>query len=363
MRLLVASPKHEAVLRQLSAGMPMPGWIRLAYAREPDFFHAIGVQGTFNQVILALQDDVAMGMGCRSVRSMYLNGQATTFGYLHGLRVLPKARRVGALAHGYRFLRNLHKDGCAAAYLTTIVVDNAAARTLLTSGRAGLPTYRDIGRFLTYALPRRRWLCQLPAGVTITRADAQSTEEIIRFLDTYGSRRQFFPRISVEDFGTDLLRGLAPQDFLLARSGSQIVGTLACWDQATFKQNVVCGYAPLLALARPLINTALRVAGGTPLPPVGQQLRLIYAAFVCIANDNPQVLAALLDQAITDCNPTGAHFLVIGFHESDPLRTAVTSFPKLKYESRLYIVYWDDGQKFVASLDPVRIPYLELATL
>jgi len=364
MRLLVASPEHDAVLRQLAASTSMPGWIRLAYAREPDFFHAVGVQGSFNQVILAMENDAAMGMGCRSIRPLYVNGRATAFGYLHGLRALPEARRVGGLARGYHFLRDLHQDGRAPAYLTTIVEDNQAAHALLTSGRAGLPTYRDCGRFLTYALSlRRRRNSRSPAGVTITRATAQSTDELIRFLETHGPRRQFFPCLAAKDFGTDLLRGLTPQDFLLAYNGAQLVGTLACWDQTAFKQNVVRGYTPLLALARPFVNAALRVAGCTPLPPPGRQLHLIYAAFVCIANDDPQILDALLERACAECRPTGAHFLAIGFHETDPLRAAVTSFLKFTYASRLYLVHWDDGREFLATLDPVRVPYLELATL
>lgn len=365
MRFVVAGPEHDALLRHLAVRMPMPGWVRIAYAREPNYFHGLGVQGAFSQVLLALEDNRALGMGCRSIRPMYINGQAVDFGYLHGLRSLPELRRAGGIARGYRFLRELHEDGRTPAYLTTVIESNLAAKALLTSGRAGLPQYIDQGQYVTSVINlKRRYRPQsVPNGIVITHGNSTALDEITEFLNIHGSRRQFFPVIKAADFGTDLLRELMPEDIVIARAGTQIVGLTGCWDQSGFKQNRVTGYSPVLSIARPVLNAVLSMTGFTSLPPSGHALNLIYASWICIANDAPEILTALLNRICMEHSASTHRLLAVGFHESDPLRSALRPFPSFHYESRLYMVHWADGRNFAESLDHDRIPYLELATL
>lgn len=360
MHLVVAGPEHEEMLRELTRQMPMPGWIHLAYEREPNYFHGVDVQGHFNQVILALHHDQPVGMACRSIQRVYVHGEPTDLGYLHGLRVLPGARGLGTLARGYNFLNELHDDGLVPAYLTTVIEQNEKAKTLLSSGRLGLPRYEDRGQYVTYAMRLGRRV-RRPVGVDVNRADDETKEELVAFLNRNGSHRQFFPVLTVADFGTDRLRCLLIGDFYVARIGKDIVGAVACWDQSAYKQNVVRGYAPALSLVRPAVNLLLKACGCVSLPAVGQAIRMLYASFVSIADDDPIVLSSLLGQLASEHR--ACDVLAIGFHEMDPLRPAIESFRCFKYESRLYLAHWEDGEDFVKSVDAERCPYLELATL
>lgn len=342
----------------------MPGWVRLRFEREPDYFHGLGIQGRTNQAMVALEGERLIGTGCRSIRPMYIDGRALDFGYLSGLRSLPAGRQAGALARGYRFLRERHGDRRVPAYISTIVADNATAIGLLTSGRAGLPHYLDQGRYFTYAvsLNRRR---RPPGGQELRRGGDVPLADIVAFLNRQGARRQFFPVLTAGDFGTDYLRGLSPADFRVAigRQGQAIEGVVALWDQSRFKQNVVAGYAGPVRLLRPAINGLLGLAGHRPLPPVGQRLDMLYAAFLCVRDDNLETAQTLLEQVYAERRAGPHAFLVLGFHERDPLRAALRGFPAFRYTSRLYLVCWEDGLEFVSGLDPARIPHLEVATL
>ncbi len=364
MKMRLADSTDNRGLRNLIQVMPMPGWVRIAFAREPDFCHGLSVQGTRNQVIVGEQDGRLVGMGCRSLRRMYINGAATPFGYLSGLRALPESRQRHLLARGYRFLHDLHQDGASPAYTTTIVEGNAAARRILTSRRAGLPDYLDHGRYTTHAIAVRR--SRRPrtnrGQLEVLTGDQVDLGDLTEFINREGARRHFFPVLNVEQFGTPLLRDLSPADFFVACRTGRIVGTVAAWDQSAFKQNVVCGYTPALQATRPLISGALGIAGFPGLPPVGQPLRQLYAAFVCVQDDSPGTLSVLLQHVLQSSQAEGAHLLTIGFHERDPLVRAIDGRFCLKYTARLYLACWKDGRPFCETLDD-RVPYLELATL
>jgi hypothetical protein len=342
----------------------MPGWIHMTFGREPDFFQALNVQGKFNQVLVAREGSHVVGMGCRSIKPVWVNGQTTEIGYLGGLRLIPEVRRTGALARGYAALRQLHEDNPVPAYLTTIVEGNTEAAAVLTSDRAGLPHYLDYGRYFTYAINLNRFRRKPSAIYAIRRGEEAGCESVMQFLSEVGRRRQFFPSLDSRDFQTDYLRGLRVNDFRVAvQEGKTIMAAAAVWDQNSFKQNIVQGYSTPVRLLRPTFNFMLRLSGFRPLPPPGGTLSVLCMAFCCSREEKPAALRALLEGICEELRGSPHHYLVMGFHEQDPMRTVMSGFPAFRYTSRLHLVYWDDGQKFANNLDRSRIPHLEVATL
>lgn len=365
MRFALAGPEHDPQLRALLRDHAMPGWVHLALEREPDFFAAASIQGDLSQTIVALEDAAVVGMGCRSVREVYLNGQSASLGYLGGLRLQERSRGRTALARGYRFLRQLHEDGRTAAYLSTIIEKNRSVRELLAGGRAGLPCYKDLGRYVTFAVALGAW----PPGrkarrdLVVSHATPSALDDVVAFLNERGRRRQFFPVVRRQDFGAPAWRGLAPQDVLTARGGDgRIEGVAACWDQTAFKQTRVVRYCRSLATGRPLLNAALHLAGIPGLPDEGTVLPALNLSLVCVRDDDPGTLAALLNVAHAEYRRRFG-WLMIGLHERDPLCRAIRRQTSLRYTSRLYAVHWDDGQSVIDALAPEYVPYLEVATL
>jgi hypothetical protein len=359
----LATPEDEPQLRSLLRSESMPGWVRLSYEREPDFFHAAATQGDY-QVLVARQGPTIVGMGCRSWRRVYVNGVATTLGYLSGLRSLQGARNGAGLAKGYAFLKSLHQDGNVPGYLSTILEGNAPVKRLLTARRAGLPAYHDLGRFITFALPLGRWRPARAgqANLRIESVGRRDSQEVIAFLNEHGRQRQFFPVVQASDLESPLWCGC--EEFLVAREpGGRMAGVLATWDQSAFKQTRILSYAPWMARSRPLWNAGLRLLRLPGLPAPGDILRLLNLSLVCVRGDRADTFGSLVNALHDRLQDRRFDFICGGFHERDPLLAALKLWLSLRYVSRLYWVCWEEDAHALAHLDPRQIPHLEVATL
>ena len=368
-RCEVATRTDDDELRRMLAETPMPGHVSVSFRREPSFFEAAVVNGGFHQTMIIRDCEEARiaCLGSRSVRDRYVNGQPMAIGYLSSLRLLPQYRGSGLLARGYRFFRRLHGDERTRLYLTTIAEGNVTALSVLTSGRGGLPRYHFAGMYHTVAIPLVRGKHRLNGAqqaVEIREATAADLPGLLRFLQTAGPTRQFFPQYEADDFfhpqGT--FRDLEPLDLLLAFRESRLVGTLARWDQSRFRQAVVERYATHLHWTRPVYNCWASLRGLPKLPKPGECFRFLTAALPLVLHDDPQVFTALLRALIERTAPVFCQYLLIGMHESDPLLPAVKMYQSTSYLTRLYHVCWEDGESLRTKLD-TRPPYLELGCL
>ncbi|MBY0521970.1 MAG: hypothetical protein K2R98_01140 [Gemmataceae bacterium] len=365
-RFELATPADDADLRQVMAATPMEGRIRIGFRREPSWFDAAVVDGRWRQVIACrdLETGRVFGFGCRSIGERCVNGKVQDVGYLSSLRVLPEYRNIGLVARGYAFMKQLHQDRRVPFYLTTIAEDNTVALQVLTSGRAGLPTYQPTGSYHTVALPLGQRRAAPATGHTIRPARDEDLPALVAFLNRVGPRRQFFPKYEENDFRgvAGLLRGLKLEDILLAQCGGQLVGTLAAWDQHGFRQSVVHGYSDWLHVFRPVYNVWSRLRGRAELPAPGEALRYLTAALPVVANDDRDVFAALVDAAWWRAGGGPWSHLLVGLHEADPLLPVLRRYRAPRYTTHLYLANWDDGRDAVAALDG-RVPYLELGSL
>ena len=369
----LATMDDDAELRAILAATPMKGTVSLSFRREPSFFDASIVEGDFHQVMVC-RDSTAKriaGFGCRSVRTLYVNGQPTPIGYLSALRALPKYRNRGLVARAYAFFHQLHADGRTPLYLTTIAEGNERALNMLTTARAGLPNYCFSGMYHTMVIPiaRRR---SLRSGISkkngqtveVRCATPDDRQNLLKFLQRVGPSRQFFPCYGEGDLFDQhgILRDLVPDDLLLAFRGGQLVGTLGGWDQHSFKQSVVEQYNSHLRWTRPLYNFWAHIRGLPNLPRPGASLRYLTAALPLVLDNDPAVMSALLRTLLARAATSPCEYLIVGLHESDPLLPLVQPFQSSCYLTRTYLVCWNDGESLRAQLDDRPI-YLELGCL
>ncbi len=151
----LAEPEDEADLRELLRAQPLPGWVSLAFTREPNYFAGAALEGERHAVILARDRDTGClaGMFSRGVRRVYLNGESRWLPYLGQLRVA-SAHRGGyhRLRQGFELARQwLRAPDELPFELTSILADNRAARRLLTAGLPGMPRYAPLGELVTLA--------------------------------------------------------------------------------------------------------------------------------------------------------------------------------------------------------------------
>jgi hypothetical protein len=367
-RLNLADMADDDHLRAILAATSMPGRVTVGFQREPSYFGAAVVDGRFRQVVAARDaaSNRLVGFGSRSVLDRYVNGSAMPIGYLSNLRVLPEHRRGPLVARGYAFLRKLHEDRRTSLYLTTIAQDNQTAMKVLATGRAGLPVYHPAGRYVTTVLPLacRRNRRTSETDIAIRPAREGDVSAILSFLGTHGPRRQFFPCYEPQDFFTEsgLLRGLRPEDLLLALRGNHLVGTLAAWDQRAFRQMVVSGYGKPLCWLRPLYNGWASLGGRPHLPRPGVRMRCLMGALPVVSDDDPAVFRALLDALIQKRSGRAWDYLLLGMHESDQLLPSLEERATGRYTTQVFLACWEDGEGLCRSLDG-RPLYLELGSL
>ncbi len=252
-------------------------------------------------------------------------------------------------------------------YLTTIATSNQAALRLLTSGRAGLPCYEPAGDFHTFALPLRRHATanrSTKAEWEIRRSNSSDLPAIREFLDRHARARQFFPCLEVGDYFSESGGSgrLQASDLWLAERKGDIIGTMASWNQTSHRQTVVHGYSGFVRILRRCYNAFARGSGRPTLPSPGQSLRSLTLALPVVAETDPQLPRALIGAVAAHHASSGLEIMLLGLHERDPLFAAARDWRGVRYKTRLFLVYWPDGESLVRELDG-RSPYLELGCL
>lgn len=365
-----AGPQDDDELRTLMQRNPTPGPPGIADLREPSYFESLCIAGRENEV-LAARDEASgrmVGAATRSLKTAFINGRSVTLGRLGELRLEAPWRRGEVLGEGYRMLRERHRaDGRVQLYVTTLRERDALARPRGGSGKGVLPAHHDLGRFhrrliFCHPSPSHKRV-EPPSGVTFHHATREAQYGLVEFLQREGARRQFFPVYELEDFSmsTGLLRGLRPDDIVLAVRGGRVIGSAAAWDQREFRQHYLAsGWWRVLPWR--MAYNMLGLARGWPrIPGGGRSIPFFHLALACVQDDDPRLFAPLLAYLVRDLGEKYP-FFVAGFHERDPLSPVLRTWRGFSYISRMVMACWDDGEVAYRNLDD-RAPYFETGAL
>lgn len=355
----LATAENDADLRHLLRVNPLPGEICLSYEREPSFWAAAHIDGAMHQTLVARsREGRVVGMGSRSVRRLYVNGEAADVGYMSQMRVDPEyawgAALPKVLAQGWRFYRELHQDGRTPYYLVSLVAGESVAFRMMTLGLPGWPTLHAVGGMLTYGLYVRRAyaLPRFSRGMRVRRATQDDQVAIAECLARNGRRRQFTPLWEASDLGDSRrMPDLSVHDFWLVERGSQVIGTLARWNQRRLKQSVVRGYDASLHRARPFVNLLARVGMAPRLPAVGEPVRHAFASHFAVDEDDPEVAAALLAAVYQGAVEAGDDYLMLGLDPDHPLTKLVRRYRRVVYATQLFLAAWGDEIEQAHQLD------------
>lgn len=362
----LANGNNEAELRGILENNPIIGKISIVFKRDPNYFWAAKVGSRFNQTIIVKDKKInkIVGLGNRSIYSAYLNGKVCHLGYLSNLRINNNYRNSLLLSRGYQYLKSLHQDKKTPIYITTIIEDNKLANNLLTSQRAGLPTYHKFGTYHTLVVPTSGKKRKNNGDFEIKRGSKEKLDEIIDCIHRNGSQKQFYPFFNKEDFisGNEILRDFKIEDFYLALKKDKIIGVVAKWDQSNFKQTIITSYQNQMKFTKPFYNLYARVLGYPPLPKPNSSLSYFYLSFIAVNSNSPQIFRGLLQAIYNDTDCSKYTYFLVGLHTRDPLLKVVKEHWHITYKSYLYIVYWKDGEEIFKELDN-RIPYLEISML
>jgi hypothetical protein len=357
----VAGREDDADLRRLLRDNATDGWIRLALAREPDAFASAAAMGPHHGYVIARNRKTRepVGMCEWSARESFIDGEPQLLAYLGSLRIAPRYRHhLAVLKGGFEAVRRLlhHPDATRYA-LTSIAVGNRAALRLLGANLPGMPTYRPLEAFSTFAL----YPCAAPTQARVERARADDLPAIaVRLARSY-QRYQFAPVWHARDLA-DPKRcpGLAPGDFLVIRRGPGIAACVALWDQNAFKQTIVSGYGGRLGIVRPLVNLAAPLLQMPHLPAAGEPLRQVYLSHLAVEHDDEQLFRALIDGALAETRRRGFALALVGLAMRHPLAQVLNRTYRIReYRALLHLVQWAREPVEV----PAGLPHVEIAVL
>ena len=261
-------------------------------------------------------------------------------------------------------MRKLHQDRKVSIYYSTIIEDNKVAIKILTSKKSYLPAYHDIGRYCTFAVSLLGKQRNYKNKLKIISGSDRDIKKIVHFLNNTGAKKQFYPYSKLNDFNSKNknLIGFDIKDFYVAMKDDKIVGVIGKWDQRRFRQIIITGYRGVMLLIKPIYNTLSNLFGFSPLPQPNSQLNFFYVSFIAIKDNDSKIFRELLYALYNDFVGKNYSHLLIGLHSRDALSKVLDDFTCIKFNSKLFIVYWQDGENVFKQLDS-RIPYVELATL
>jgi hypothetical protein len=187
-------------------------------------------------------------------------------------------------------------------------------------------------------------------------------EEVVTFLQRVGPARELFPVVEARELlDGQTYRDLRLEDLAVVRRDREVAGVLGTWDQSAYKQDIVDGYAPRLGRLRPGYDLLARLLGGRPLPRPGGMIRTAFGCLRCVADDDPDVLTALLAASLQRARAQGQDFLMLGFDERDPQLRQVPRWLHVTYRSDVFLG-WFGTEEPTVSPDG-RPLYVEVATL
>jgi hypothetical protein len=359
----LARPADDRALAAFVRSQAMAGRIRLAVATDPSFFAATGLLGDAVEVLVAEHlpaGDVA-AIGVRARRRAWIGGRPQTVAHLSLLRVAPAVRRRDVLRRGYAFLAELDAAAPAAVTHTAILKDNLPARRVLEAGHRGMPAYEPVGDVCTFTFdtrPRRGWRrfaggprAALATTAADRRAAAAFTADHFRTVD---GGPVLVPEWQAGDQPAAHAAALA-----FVEQQGRVAAAAALWDQRHARQVMVAGYAPLLALLRPVINVGRRLTGRSSLPAAGRPLNLAYLSRVAVPGDNADMLPPLVDVLRRHAAARGIAFVALSLPAVHPCRAALAAAGSHITESVLYRVSWPGRP-----CSPLRgMPYVEAGLL
>jgi hypothetical protein len=356
LRFRLATEDDDLSLRALARATVVDDPVPTMICYPAGFLRAVSVLGSPVHVMVGARGPDVIVSAVRAIRPHFLNGVRRPGGYLGELRIHPDHRRRRVLAQGFEYLRELHRDERCAAYCTVINESNLTALEILTSGRASLPTYTDLGRVTVYSISAPADDEHDIRAREVRRAHDGMWEDVVARLNL--NRLQMARAFDVEEFVIGRFPGLGSNDFYYTSAGGVITGVMALWDQRAVRAVAVASYPPLLdavrRAARAGSGSAAITAMPRALPPPGEPLALGYACLISTATAAD--FRALLAQARRDLPARGLSSLLVSLHERDPRNAVLLEFRPTSASLRLFAVTFDGAPDLDDS-----IPYFDAA--
>lgn len=347
--LVLAEHSDWPEIRKIYACGEFDGGIAVQYLRDPDPIASFEREGD-KVIILMLRDrqaDKAVGFGACIIKRVFKGKKIMNMGYLTGLKLLPEYRgKVLFIPYVYQKLYEQTKD-YVDFYFTTILEENTAVQKMLEKPRKLMPLYEYLGDYRVYFCKsgirgflkaRNRYIARRCDRHELEAFFAKHSQESDLSLES----------ISSYDLKNAVYYGLF-EDNVLTACGYVL-------NQQQYKQYVVKRYGGIYRLISKLPT---RLLGYPALPRINEAANCACAG-LWAENDDAAAAHRLWQFMRQDAKEYD--FLMVGLHQSNPLRTYFEKTKHVHYDSRCYIVDFEHNKKAYEELTGKRL-YIDVSFL
>jgi hypothetical protein len=319
--------------------------------REPSFFEALQAEGD-DALVYAVIDDTngrVAGSYIRSVRDCFVNGQPEKVAYLGSMKIHPDYRGGWAFAKMLKSMQQRAYTDPKLHYFS-VMADNIHAGSMFLSGRPMLPVVRKVGDFSTRIFKPFRKKINPPWEIVTARETG--IKALVAFLNDEGSKRHLFPIYRKEHFEDNThgwLKGLIPEDILVAVENGKITGTLAVWNQQSFRKWMLYR-STTFRMIQPFVNMYSWIRHMPTIPNGNKGVSCKYLALNCIRNNDPDIFKTLFYYAMNREMDINSNALFVLGHFVDDSMISSLHFPSVELKSNINCFAWPVHQNFLNSI-------------
>jgi predicted N-acetyltransferase YhbS len=335
MRIRKSTPADNDALLELTRLTPMNGTISLRIDRDPVFEGLLTLRGE-GETFVAVEDGHVVGCISVTYRSAFVNGVAEPVGYVADLKVHPSIRG-GSCA--FLLMKAVHDYAAqheSDLYLCVVAEGNDAVPSLLV-GRATLPPFQPLGKFLVYSmLPKRRPLKR--STYDVDRLSENDVPAVCAFINERNASLLFSPLLQPRDFHANEAQYEENSITLVARANGDIVATLTAIDTGNVKANVVIDMPLHLKVLTATLRSFGKIVPVVHLPKVGEAMRILYLRNAAVTPGYERALGVLISAIRNWAFTERYSFVTIGLHERDPRRRVLNRIPRFLFVSQAFVL-------------------------
>lgn len=318
----------EEILRVLESS-PAKGSIELLYTRRPNAYISYKKEAKDADVLVVKEDDKIIGTAAEIVRELYISGVPKKMGYVCGLKkdsnYAGNLQCIGDIIKGL-----IHTD--VEGYYCSVISDNKDAQAKFEKKRRNMLNMECIQEYTTYIFAPYFKFKLKNCKYEFKRASQNDEEEIIKFLNNEGGKKDFFPVF----YSVDQFTGLKVSDFYMLKSREEIIAVGALWNQTEYKQYIVKNYNGIMKYAK-IFNPILKMLGYIELPKENTVLDFPMLSFLISKDDNEEYYKAFLNNIVMEIKKEYGMF-IIGTTKCNYSNKILGKLKSIKFDSKIYTV-------------------------
>ena len=355
-------PSDNFGLVQLVKSCPMQGATQAFMDRHPDFFALPRLQGDEWQVYVSECGGEIVGNFSYAYRQEVWGNKVVKV--LHGgdLRVDPKRRQSMALMTFIKFYRKLLRQDNYHHGSAEIMIGNESplkAQELLKRAVDVVGAGKAINYQLAPIFPTR-----VSAKWNYRQAQENDLPRIASLLKESYSAHSGQPVFSETNL-KKILSGhpsFSIDSIWVAEDRDTIQACCGLWDQHSIRKTVVTRFEPKTQWLLSSLRLLKPILSLPALPRVGHELRYCYLRLLGQSRSEGEPLRNLIRFLLNKSRKEKQHqFLMVSFHEDDPMRQAVSGIMGNKTLTHLYYYFPKTMSQQERDMGLRTIPYVDFS--